>query len=93
VDWSALLQYGGFATLGIVMTLAMKMFFDAWKKGELVSRPIWERSESRSDTLALQLGRNTEALIEHTKVMATLAAAGERQAKALERLASKRTEP
>jgi len=41
----------------------------------------------------LQLGRNTEALIEHTKVLATLAAAGERQAKALERLASKRTEP
>jgi hypothetical protein len=84
-----LLQFGGFATLGVVMTLTVWRLFDAWKKGELISRAVWDRSEARSDTLALQLGRNTEALVEHTKVLATIAAAGERQAKALERLAKR----
>lgn len=89
MDFPTLLQFGGFATLGIVMTVTVWRLFDAWKKGDLISRGVWERSESRSDTLALQLGRNTEALVEQTKMMSVLAAAGERQAKALEQLAKR----
>lgn len=84
VDLVALAQLGGFATLAIVMTLAARMVFDAWRKGDLISRTVWERTEARSDTLATQLERNTDALIEHTATMTKLAAAQERQARAQE---------
>jgi hypothetical protein len=85
VDLLALAQLGGFATLGIVMTLAANKIFTAWRTGDLISRPIWERSEARADLLAGQLERNTEALAAHTVVQAQLVAAINRQAAALER--------
>jgi hypothetical protein len=84
VDIIALAQLGGFATLGIVMTLAARMVFDAWKNGDLVSRGVWERTEQRSDTMAVQLERNTDALVKHTATMERAVAAAERQAKASE---------
>lgn len=100
VDLLALAQLGGFATLGIVMTLAAKAVFDAWKRGDLVARPVWERTEARADLLATQLERNTDALVAHTATMAKVATAQERQAraldvqaKALERLAARKDAP
>lgn len=85
MDWATLLQFGGFATLGVVMTYAANKVFTAWKNGDLVARPIWERSEARADLLAGQLERNTEALKAHTVVQGDLVAAITRQAAALER--------
>lgn len=84
VDLIALAQLGGFATLGIVMTLASRAIFDAWRSGDLVSRPVWERTEARSDSLATQLERNTDALVTHTATMLRVANAQERQARAME---------
>lgn len=84
VDLIALAQLGGFATLGIVMTLAAKAVFDAWRKGDLVSRPIWDRTEARADALTAQLERNTDELVAHTATMVRVATAQERQAKAME---------
>jgi hypothetical protein len=84
MDWPQLLQFGGFATLGIVMSLAARMLFDSWRKGDLVARPVWERTEARADALATQLERNTEALEGHTATMGRVVAAAERQAKASE---------
>ncbi len=85
MDWATLLQFGGFATLGVVMTLAASRIFTAWRNGDLIARPIWERSEARADLLAGQLERNTEALTAHTLVQADLVKAITRQAAALER--------
>jgi hypothetical protein len=89
VDLIALAQLGGFATLGIVMTLAARMLFDALKKGDLVGRPVYERSEERADLLAGQLALNTEALRAHSVVQASLVEAIEHQTAALERRATR----
>lgn len=85
VDLIALAQLGGFATLGIVMTLAANKVFTAWRNGDMVSRPVWERSEARADLLAGQLDRNTEALRAHTAEQAKLVKAINRLAAAQER--------
>jgi hypothetical protein len=88
VDLVALAQLGGFATLGIVMTLAANKVFMAWRDGDLISRPIWERSEARADLLAGQLERNTEALRAHTAEQARLVRAIDRLAAAQEKRAA-----
>jgi hypothetical protein len=89
VDVIALAQLGGFATLAIVMTLSARTVFEAWRRGDLVSKDIYQRSESRADLLAGQLERNTEALKAHTVVQERLVRALERQAAALERRAGR----
>lgn len=90
VDLVALAQLGGFATLGVVMSLTAKTVFDAWRRGDMVSRPVWERSEARADLLAGQLDRNTEALRAHTAEQAKLVEAINRLAAAQERAANRR---
>lgn len=55
------------------MSYAARLVFNAWKSGDLVPRALYDRSESRSDTLALGLTRNTESLDANTKSMAALA--------------------
>ena len=83
----ALAQLGGFATLGIVMTLAVRILFAAWRNGDLVAKTVWDATEARADKTSGQLERNTEALGLVHRDLARLAAASERQAKALEKLA------
>lgn len=80
-----LLQFGGFATLGIVMTYAANKLFTAFKNGDFVSRPIYERSEARADLFAGQLDRNTETLRAHTAEHVALVKGVERLTAAIEK--------
>ena len=80
VDLVALAQLGGFATLGIVMTLASKAVWDAWRGGDLVSRPVYDAAVARADRLEGQLARNNEVIAEQAKQ-------ARRMARAIEALA------
>lgn len=93
----ALAQLGGFAFAAGVLLVVLVKAFNAWRTGELIAKPVWERAESRSDVLATQLERNTDALEQQTATLQRLAAAqeaqaiaGAAQAKALDRLARQR---
>jgi hypothetical protein len=93
----ALAQIGGFAFAAGVLLFVLAKAFNAWRNGELIAKPVWERAETRSDTLATQLERNTDALVDQTATLKRLADAQEAQAtaavaqaKALERLARQR---
>lgn len=75
LDLSALIQYGAVGILAMVALYAVKRLFEAWVRGDLVPRAIFDRSESRSDTALAQLQRNTEALEANTAVLKDIAKA------------------
>lgn len=87
MDIVTIIQLGGMGALAAIMTLVARTAFEAWRKGELIPRTIWERSEARSDVVTIQLERNTDAIVKQTATMARQAAAQERQAKAMEQMA------
>jgi hypothetical protein len=87
MDIVTLIQLGGLGALAAIMTLAARSVFEAWQKGTLVPRTIWERAEARSDVVTVQLERNNDTLVKQTATMARMATALERRAKADEALA------
>jgi hypothetical protein len=61
MDILAIAQLGGFAFAAVVAVVGLKLVFDAWRRGDLVSKPVYDASLAREAALRVELAEQAKA--------------------------------